>query len=250
MSITPFHLHDKTILITGASSGIGRQVAISCSKMGARVLINGRDEMRLQETYNQLEGDGHLIVAADLCTEDARQAIAKQVIALDGLVHCAGAVKPFPIKFLDQANINEMLVLNLNAPVLLTALLLRSKKLNKNASLVYLSSISGKHPPKGGSMYGAAKGGLETFVVVLAREIYTQGMRANCISPGMVKTPLYDSAEAAISKDEMDKHIDRYPLGVGYPEDVANAAIYLLSPAARWVTGINLTLDGGFLIGN
>jgi NAD(P)-dependent dehydrogenase (short-subunit alcohol dehydrogenase family) len=246
---TAFHLHEKTILVTGASSGIGRQVAISCSQMGARVVINGRNEERLQETFSQLEGSHHQIIVADLCSEESREGLVKNVPQLDGLVHCAGGVKPFPIKFLNQAHIDDMLVVNFNAPVLLTASLLRLKKLNKASSLVYLSSISGEHPPKGGSMYGAAKGGLETFVIVLAREIYPQGMRANCISPGMVKTPLYDSAEAAISKQEMDKHMEGYPLGVGFPEDVAHAAIYLLSPASRWVTGINLTLDGGFLIG-
>jgi NAD(P)-dependent dehydrogenase (short-subunit alcohol dehydrogenase family) len=133
--------------------------------------------------------------------------------------------------------------------VLLMAALLKAKKIAMQASLVFLSSISGQHPHKGGAMYAGSKAALEAFVKVLALELYPQGIRANYISPGMVKTPLYDKAEQDASKEVMDAHVNQYPLGVGYPEDVANAAIYLLSSASRWMTGTNLTLDGGFLLG-
>ncbi|HEU4719242.1 MAG TPA: SDR family oxidoreductase [Bacteroidia bacterium] len=246
---TPFHLDDKIILVTGASSGIGRQVAISISRMGGTCIISGRNEEALSETLGSLEGKGHISIAADLLDETGRKRLLEQLPATDGLVHCAGNVKAFPIRFLDQVRIDEMMKLNFDAAVLLTAGLLKNKKLKRDASLVYLSSISSKYPPKGGSMYGSAKAALETFVKTLAQEIVSSGMRANSISPGMVKTPLYDRAEAAVSKAEMDEHMKGYPLGAGLPEDIANAAIYLLSPASRWVTGINIILDGGFLSG-
>lgn len=246
---TPFHLHGKLILVTGASSGIGRQVAISVSKMGGNCVLTGRNEAALQETLSQLEGNGHQILAADLSDAKSRDEFLADVPAVDGLAHCAGNVKAFPIKFLDQKHIDEMMKLNFEAPVLLIAGMLRGKKINKNASLVFLSSISSQFPPKGGSMYGSSKAALESFVKTLAQEVVPQGIRANSISPGMVRTPLYDRAEEAVSKEHMDKHMAGYPLGAGDPEDVANAVIYLLSPASRWVTGINIILDGGFLSG-
>lgn len=246
---TAFHLSGKTILVTGASSGIGRQVCISAAEMGARIVLTGRNEVRLQETYALLPGEGHLQFMADLADATSREALLQQLPLLDGMVYCAGAVHHFPIRFLNAGHMSEM-ALNFEAPVLTTSGLLRLKRLNRSASLVYLSSIAAQHPPKGGAMYGSSKSALESFVKVVAQEAAPQLIRANCISPGMVKTPLYDRAEEAISKEEMDKHIAHYPHGVGLPEDVAHAAIYLLSPASRWVTGINLTLDGGFLLGS
>jgi NAD(P)-dependent dehydrogenase (short-subunit alcohol dehydrogenase family) len=248
MQTSAFSLTGKTIFVTGASSGIGRQVCISAAQQGARIVLSGRNEEELQKTLAQLPGHEHLIVAADLTNIEAREQLLKQLPQLDGMVYCAGGVKSFPIRFLSEKRLDEM-QLNFDAPAMLTAGLLRLKKLNREASLVYLSSISSQHPPKGGAIYGASKAALEAYVKVLARETAPQLIRANCISPGMVKTPLYDQVETSISKEEMDKHIADYPLGVGLPEDVANAAVYLLSPASRWVTGINLILDGGFLLG-
>lgn len=244
---TPFHLHDKTILVTGASSGIGRAVAISISRMGGTCVITGRNATRLNETAGMLSGEGHQVIAADLVDEQSRTSLVAALPPLDGYVHCAGNVIHFPVKFLAQKHVDEMMKLNFESPVLLTAGMLRAKKIRNNASLVYISSISSMFPPKGGGMYSSAKAALETFMKTVAQETVHQGIRANCISPAMVQTPLYDRAEDSITKEEMDKHIEKYPLGVGQPEDVANAAIYLLSPASKWVTGITIVLDGGFL---
>jgi NAD(P)-dependent dehydrogenase (short-subunit alcohol dehydrogenase family) len=249
MQTTAFSLSGKTIFVTGASSGIGRQVCVTAAQQGAKIVLSGRNEEELQKTLALLPGHEHLIVAADLTTIEERENLLKQLPQLDGMVYCAGGVKSFPIRFLSEKRLDEM-QLNFDAPAMLTAGLLRLKKLNREASLVYLSSISSNHPPKGGAIYGASKAALESYVKVLARETAPQLIRANCISPGMVKTPLYDRVETDISKEEMDKHIADYPLGAGLPEDVAYAAVYLLSPASRWVTGINLILDGGFLLGN
>jgi NAD(P)-dependent dehydrogenase (short-subunit alcohol dehydrogenase family) len=249
MTASPFLLTSKTILVTGASSGIGRQVCISAAQHGATIVLTGRNREQLEETRSKLEGTGHPVITADITSANERDELVAALPLLDGFVNCAGIVKSFPIKFLDAGRMTEMVV-NFEAPALLTATLLRQKKLNRESSLVYVSSISGQHPPKGGSIYGASKAALETFVKTLARETAPQLIRANCISPGMVKTPMYEQVEAEYSKEELDKHMARYPLGVGYPDDVANAAIYLLSAASRWVTGINITLDGGFLLGD
>jgi NAD(P)-dependent dehydrogenase (short-subunit alcohol dehydrogenase family) len=249
MTETPFHLNGKNILVTGASSGIGRQVAISAAKMGANIILSGRNEAELKKTLAELPGDTHFTIPADLLQQIDREKLAKEIPFLDGLVHCAGTVQPFPIKFLDQAKLDATLNINYEAPVLMMAAILKQKKLNRDASLVFLSSISGQHPHKGGTLYGGSKAAIESFMKVLALELYPQGIRANCISPAMVKTPMYDKAANEMSHEEMEKHVGKYPLGAGLPEDVANSVIFLLSPASRWVTGINLILDGGYLLG-
>lgn len=248
MSNGPFHLNDKVCLITGASSGIGQQIAMTASEMGARVILNGRDEARLNETMSKLKGDGHQLIAADLLDPDARKGLVDALDGIDGLVHCAGVVKPYPIKFIDQEKLDETMNINYEVPVLLSGEIVKAKKLNKNASVVFMSSISAQHPHKGGSMYAASKSAIEAFSKVFALEHYLQGVRSNCLSPAMVKTNMYDEAEKGMSKESMDDHIDKYPLGVGLPEDVANAAVFLLSDASRWITGINIRLDGGLLL--
>lgn len=245
---TPFHLTGKTILITGASSGIGRQIAVTCSRMGAQLVLTGRNSARLAETQAALEGTGHRAIAADLLNDAKTKTLVEQLPALDGVVHCAGLVHSFPIKFLDTEKIEETLQLNFVSVARLTAFISRQKKMNRNASVVFMSSISGQYPHIGGSMYGASKAALETFAKVVALEFSGMGIRANCISPAMVKTPMYDKAQQDMSKEIMDEHVAKYPLGVGQPEDVAYAAVYLLSDAARWISGINLILDGGYLL--
>ncbi|MGL4599390.1 MAG: SDR family NAD(P)-dependent oxidoreductase, partial [Bacteroidia bacterium] len=167
---------------------------------------------------------------------------------IDGLVWCAGVVNPFPIRFLDEKKLHETFSINYDAVVLTLAGLLKHKKMNRGASLVFMSSISAAHPHKGGALYGGSKIALETFSKTLALELYPQKIRSNCISAAMVQTPMYEQAEEKMSKEEMDKHISRYPLGTGKPDDVAHAAIYFLSDASSWVTGTTLTLDGGFLL--
>jgi NAD(P)-dependent dehydrogenase (short-subunit alcohol dehydrogenase family) len=248
MEQTPFHLHNKRILVTGASSGIGRQTAVMIREMGGEVVLTGRDEIRLKETATAAGAPFTDIIAADLTSAEERAMLAEKIPHIDGLVHCAGHVHPFPVKFIDQAKMDQTLSINFEAPVLMTAVLLKAKKINNGASLIYLSSISSNRPQKGAALYGGSKAALESFVKVLAQELSTQQIRVNSLSPAMVKTPMYEKAEAMVSKEEMDKHVAKYLLGVGYPEDVANSAVFLLSPASRWITGINLTLDGGILL--
>jgi len=246
--MTPFHLNSKTILVTGASSGIGKQIAISAAEMGATIILTGRNEKRLQENLSLLKGENHQFIKADILIEEDRNNLADKLPKLDGFVNCAGIVKPFPIKFITQQKIDETLNINYEAPLLLMAQILKQKRLNKNASLVFISSTAGQNPHKGGVIYSSSKASIESLSKVLALENYHMGIRSNCISPAMVKTEMYDEAEEGMSKEFMDKHIEGYPLGVGYPEDVANAAIFLLSEASRWITGTNMRLDGGYLL--
>ncbi|MBS1584352.1 MAG: SDR family oxidoreductase [Bacteroidetes bacterium] len=247
---TPFHLNGKTVLVTGASSGIGRKAAIDCSTFGARMVLTGRNVERLNETLSQLSGEGHLVLPCDLLDEKAITAFAKEIPALDGVVHCAGLVKPFPIAFLNAAKLNEIIHTNFYAPALLTAALFKAKKISDGASLVFLSSISGQFPGKGNVMYASSKAALEAFAKTVAAEYVGRNIRSNCISPAMVKTPMYDYSSEGLFEEAMNEHVSKYPLGVGYPEDVANAIIFFLSPASRWITGVNLYMDGGFLLSN
>lgn len=246
---TPFHLYDKTILITGATGGIGQQLAKSIAEMGASLVITGRNQESLKKLLHELSGEGHLLVEADLLNEKSLIQLADKLPMLDGVVHAAGIVSPYPIKFINQAKIDETLNINYEAPVLLMAAITAKRKLNENASIVFISSISAQHPHKGGALYAGAKAALEAFSKVTALEFYQKGIRSNCLSPAMVKTAMYEVAEQNMSTEAMDEHISRYPLGVGYPEDVANATVFLLSSASRWITGQNIILDGGFLLG-
>ncbi len=245
---TAFHLNNKTILITGASSGIGRETAIKCSEMGAKIILTARNKERLAETAEKLTGNGHQTIICDLLNENELKELINKTANVDGVVHCSGVVKPFPIGFLSKQKMDETMLPNFYSVVELTNLLFKNKKINNNASLVFLSSVSGQHPHKGGSMYAASKAAVEAFSKTVALEFYPKGIRSNCISPAMVKTEMYHSAANDMTKEGMEEHVAKYPLGVGMPEDVANAVIFLLSPASKWITGINLIMDGGMLL--
>jgi NAD(P)-dependent dehydrogenase (short-subunit alcohol dehydrogenase family) len=245
---TPFHLNNKTVLVTGASSGIGKQVAISCSAMGAKVIITGRDEKRLAETYSSLQGKGHSQFPCDLMDESQRNNLLDNVSAIDGFVHSAGVVLPVPVKFIAEKHLRHIMGVNFESAVLSVARLLKSKKLNDSASLIFFSSISVNYPYAGGAVYSASKGAIEAYSKNLAIEILPKKIRSNVIVPAMVKTPLYEETKNQSMYRSPEEYESKYPLGLGMPEDVANATVYLLSDAARWVTGTTLTLDGGFSI--
>jgi len=247
--MNPYSLANKTILITGASSGIGAKTAVTCAKMGATVILSARNEQRLEETFRQLPEGDHTIIAADLTDKVAIQQLIKEMPAIDGLVHSSGIVRPFPIKFIGEKQLNEIFGINYQGPVLLTSQLFRAKKINKGASLVFMSSISSKFPHKGGALYSGTKAALNTYSKTIALEYAPQRVRSNVISAAMVKTPLFEEAEKAITKEMMDKHGEHYPLGFGTPEDIAQAMIFLLSDASKWITGTELVMDGGLTAG-
>ena len=244
----PFSLENKTILVTGASSGIGKAIAIECSKMGAKVVITGRNEQRLQETYEQLEGAQPAYIVADLTKKEDIETLVSQINSLNGLINCAGLTIPKPFKFLQEEDIQEVMTVNFNAPLLLTQLLVKKKKLQKASSIIFISSISGtKVSYIGNSIYSASKGAINGICKGLALELASQQIRVNTVIPGMVETNIVSGGE--VTQEQMEADKQKYPLKrYGKPEEVAYAVVYLLSDASSWVTGSNLLIDGGYTL--
>ena len=242
-------LSERTILITGASSGIGRQTAITCAKLGAKLILSGRNSERLQESLDQLAGTEHLKIECDLTHENQIETLIDNLPSLDGIVHSSGSVNPIPAKFITQEKIDEVSSINFQAPILLSSRLLKRKKINRGASIVFMSSISARFAYKGGALYSAAKAGLNAYSKTIAIEHAPQRIRSNSIEAAMVQTRIFDETEKAVGKEQMAKHGERYPLGFGKPQDVANAIAFLLSDASKWITGTTLTLDGGLTAG-
>ena len=244
----PFSLKGKSILVTGASSGIGRAVAIACAFMGGKIVLNGRNLNNLEETHKQLTGENHLIVATDLSTQEGIDVLIDQCPELDGIVHCAGVPKICPLKHLTKDVLNEIININEIAPILLTAGLLKKKKINKGASVVFIASTAGvlMSGAVGDTDYSATKGDICGFMKTAVRELGPQHIRVNTICPAMVETPILQSAKSLLSKEELESKMRRYHIKrFGKPEDVAWAAVYLLSDVAEWITGVDLPVDGG-----
>ena len=248
MSYNPFSLEGKTILITGASSGIGRASAIACAKMGANVVITGRNTERLQATFDQLEKIGnHMQIVGDLTNAEDLDNLVANVPVLDGLVNNAGISFTKPIGFLKKDDLQKVYESNLYAPMLLTNNLLKKKKLAKGASVVFMSSAAAFGCSNANSTYGTAKAALSDFMHYCNKEITpTKLIRFNALHPGMVRTELV--ANLSFTEEELQKDMARYPLGrYGEPEDIANAVIYFLSDASAWISGVSLVIDGGLM---
>lgn len=244
----PFSLKDKTILVTGASSGIGRAIAIECSKMGASVIITARSEERLQETLREMEGEQNKLIVADLSIDEDIENLANEMPALDGVVHCAGFTIPKPFNFLSKDDVDAVMKVNFSTPVFLTQKLLKSKKINKKASIVFISSISGVYVSSvAGSLYSASKGAVNGIVKGMAIELAAKQIRVNSVNPGMIETNIFSAG--IISEEQLNEDKKKYPLKrYGKPEEVAYAVIYLLSEASSWTTGSNILIDGGYTL--
>ena len=241
----PFDLTGKTILVTGATAGLGRQTAISVSQMGARLIVTGRNEERLADTFSRLQGEGHLAISAELALEESRSAFVNKLPALDGIAHCAGVTLLHPFKFSDERRFREVYAANVEAPLFVTQGLFKSKRLKAGASIVFVSSISPKVGTKGHAIYSGSKAAVHGISRVLAHELASSRIRSNCVSPGMVQTEVAVGMANQISPELLALDEARYPLGYGAPEDVANAIIFFLAPASKWITGVDLTMDGG-----
>jgi len=243
----PYSLEGKTILITGASSGIGKATAIECSKMGAKVVITGRDKERLEKTLSELTGEDHEMVLSDISSDENIEQLVASIPNIDGLVSNAGmscGVKP--MTFFKHSDYDSMFMVNTIASATLMRLLTKKKKLNKHASCVFTSSIEGTYKTSiGNGLYGMTKAALSSFVKTIALELAAKGIRCNTVNPGMTKTPL-TAPDGALTQEQLDVDEKRYPLGrYGMPQDIAYAIIYLLSDASSWVTGTELKIDGG-----
>ncbi len=246
MSYNPFTLEGKTILITGASSGIGRATAIECSKLGARCVITGRNTERLQETFEMMESSDHIQIVSDLTNAESMEQLVAELPDLDGLVNNAGIGYNKPMAFIKQADLDAMFDTNTFAPVMLTKLITKKKKLNKGASIVFTSSIVAMRETMGNAVYSMTKSAIASFAKTCALELGEKGIRVNSVHPGMVETKLIH--DGAVSEDDLQNDMqNNYPLKrYGRPDEIAWAIIYLLSDATAWVTGSQIVIDGGF----
>lgn len=242
----PFSLTNKTILVTGASSGIGKATAIECSKAGAKVVLWGRNKERLSQAMSECEGGGHSIIQFDLSDVDNISGLSEVLPELDGVVHSAGVNTKYLVKNVNRERIDELMHTNFYAPALITQQLLKRKKLSKNASMVFISSISASYASVSNALYASSKAALNAFVRCLAMEIAPRGMRANVIQPGVIETPIL---KAYAMTDELQDFKNSCPLGhPGDPMDIAQGCVYLLSDASKFATGTILTIDGGLTL--
>ena len=244
----PFSLAGKTILVTGASSGIGQEAAVQCSKLGARVIVTARNEERLNETLSQMEGDGHRIVLAELTQQADLEKLVDAIDSLNGVVLCAGKGMTSPFPFSTKEKFDTVFEINFFAPVELLRLLVKKKKLAKESSVVFVSSVGGNFSFNiGNGVYGASKAALNSIMKFCAKELAPKKIRVNSVNPGMVNTKLIQGG--TISEEQHQLDMEKYPLKrYGEPEEIAYGIIYLLSDASSWVTGHSLVIDGGLTI--
>lgn len=240
----PFSLMGKTILVTGASSGIGRGIAVTCSKMGGTVILNGRNRIKLEETLALLDEGEHKIVAADLTNRESVAKMMEELSALDGVVHCAGVGQRVLCKVATEKDVDSVMDANFKAPVLLQTELLKNKKIKKGASIIFIASMAIWSPSVGNAFYSASKGAIASYANCLALELAQRKIRVNCISPAMVWTDLV--LQEGVDEDQLKEDESNYPLKrYGTPDDIANLAIYMLSDASTWMTGSNVKISGG-----
>lgn len=241
-----FSLEGKVILVTGSTSGIGRVTAIECAKMGAKVIVTGRNNDRAQETLSMLEGEGHRIIVADFSIEEDIEKLVSEVPVLDGCVNNAGFNLIQLVPFIKLNNLDEIFKVNTRSPIFLVHRLVKNKKLSKGASVVFTSSISARGiSSPGNSLYSASKAAVSAFARNAAVDLAAKKIRLNSVAPGMIETPL-KSNKAEITEEQWLTELKNYPLGrYGTPEDVANVIIFLLSDASSWITGTEIVVDGG-----
>lgn len=252
MNYNPFSLVNKVILVTGASSGIGAQCAIDCSRMGAKVILVARNEERLKLTLNRMEGDGHLVLPFDLSSSDGLKETVKEVVGqvgkINGVVNCAGISSVTPLKLVTDDLLDQFFRTNVYAAINLSKEVTRAGNYDKEGgcSIIFLASIMGLCGEKCKTMYSATKGALIAAARSMACELAKNRVRVNVVSPGAIETPinakLPHMADPELRKELEAKHL----LGLGECSDISNACIYLLSDAAKWVTGQNLIVDGGY----
>jgi NAD(P)-dependent dehydrogenase (short-subunit alcohol dehydrogenase family) len=245
VTASPFSLEGRHILVTGASSGIGEAAARLCAQMGARVVACGRNEERLQKVVSGLAGEGHQAVIGDLTDPAARQAVVDAVPALDGCVFSAGAAALAPMRMVSQRHLDAIFAVNYDAPVLLTQALLAKRKIAQAASLVYVTAIAEHVAPNATGVYSGAKAALTATVRTIAVEQARQGIRANCISPGYVATPMLEGLQGVMNTQDK---MELAPLGVIEPDEIAAGIAWLLAPASRWVSRTSLVIDAGLTL--
>ena len=237
-------LKHKKILVTGASSGIGLVTSAFCSTLGAEVILSGRNENRLREALSNLEGTGHRYVSADITEDSSVDILLEKIDSLDGIVFCAGVNDKQIIKAISREKAEDMFNINVLSPIIITKKLLKQKKINKGASIVFISSIASYYAAISNTVYAATKGAINSIVRVWALELSNKLIRVNAILPGMINTGMIDSYQ--FSEEEKLNMVKQYPLGrIGTTQDVSNAVAFFLSDLSSWITGTCLVVDGG-----
>jgi len=247
-TFNPFSLKGKTILVTGASSGIGRETAIVCSKMGATVVISGRNEQRLAETLAALAGESHISISSDLSTSEGVINLVENLPKLDGMALAAGIVEMWPVLFATKKKFDKIFDTNFFSPIEIIRLVVKKKKFSPGCSIAVIDSIAGNEDfVVGNGIYGAGKAALRSYLKFCSKELIGRGIRINTVSPGLILTPM--QTNGAVSKEDLDKAIATIPMKRwGTPNDVANACVYLLSEASSYLTGSDIKVDGGYTI--
>jgi NAD(P)-dependent dehydrogenase (short-subunit alcohol dehydrogenase family) len=246
----PMDLTGKRILVTGASSGIGRACAVVSAKLGATIVGVARNRERLNETIALLPGGKHLFIVSDLSVLDSIGKVFESACTegekLHGLVHAAGICPAIPIQAMSARAMQDVMTVNFFAFMEMVKYFAK-KKYSSGGSIVGISSVSGSVGVQALSIYGASKGALDSAVRSLAIELHPKGFRINSVVPSNVRTPMYDAMEQINDPESLKNIMAKQPLGLGDPDDVAHAAAFLLSDAARFITGTNLVVDGGYL---
>ncbi len=244
-------LTGKTILVTGASDGIGRQTSKTISEVGGKVILVGRSEEKLNAVLSELTGDGHAIYSYDLKNVEGIDGFIKDLVkthgALDGLVHCAGESQVRPLKMCNPEFMKSIFEINYFAFIELVRAY-SMKKNNNGGSIVVMSSVGSRSGDKGKLAYTSSKAAVDGAVRTLAKELAEKNIRVNSVVAGMIKTGIYDRYVEKNGEEAMQRVIlSRQYLGVGQTDDVANAITYLLSDAAKFITGTGIAVDGGYL---
>ena len=240
----PYSLEGKTILITGAASGIGKETAIESSKMGAKIVAVDLNADGLNALVPQLDGEGHLTFDGNLCNDEFLKLLAENAPVLNGVFLCAGVSDTTLVKFLTEDKIDRVFNINVKAPVMMLKYLLKKKKVADGGSLVWMSSYGAEKVEPGLGIYAASKSAVNGFMRAYAKELIGKKIRSNSIMPMMIKTELI-STLTTISKEDWKKQEAMYPLGFGAPQDVARVAMFLFSDASRWITGTQFRMGGG-----
>ena len=248
----PFTLKEKTIIVTGASSGIGRQCAIDCSKMGAKIILIARNQERLEETLCSLDNNDHQVYSYDLTQIDGIKDLANEIVSsngkINGLIHAAGIEITKPIKLLEPCDFEMIYRTNNLSGFELMRQLSSIKNMNKGGSIIFISSITAIIGRSGVAAYAASKGAMISATKTFALELAKRHIRVNCISPVTILTPMMQNYLNDLDEISRQKRVDGFPLGLGETTDISNACIYLLSDASRWITGQNIIIDGGYTI--
>ncbi len=243
-------LKNKTILVTGASSGIGRETAILLSQYDANVILTARNKDELYNTLSLMKKGAHTVIPCDVTNKEDIENLVLKISAINAWVHCAGKVLPVPVKFIQKKHIDDVFAVNYLSAVHITSELLKQNKLSAAAAVVFISSVSTIHSYFGGAPYTSSKAALESFAKTMALELVTKKIRVNVLQPALVKTNIYESTvNSAMNEEEMQKHEKKYPLGIGEPIDIANMCAFLVSDASKWITGTFIKMDGGLTLG-